>query len=251
MDDKFLPPKSNFVSVGHTDHAWYDESVTGPSERMVDNNENVDIENLQRVSVVDKDNSVFGVGGSPDPLAQSDVRKRFETRLNHIFESLKSQLEMITAIDDLNSFMTNVRSKKGVLGTLLKQFADIPEDEKESVGEMIDQQFQQFNLEFRAKEQELNEDAEETEADPVDDEIDEGEESYEPDGSKEYVSDVSQLDEGQYGIFIKEELFNTSDTAEEARQVLTRLVLGNNVELSDIKVFKRVSVDFGILFRED
>ena len=47
-DDKFIPPKSNFVSVGNMEHAWYDEKVTGIS--MVDNNDEVDVASLQGIN---------------------------------------------------------------------------------------------------------------------------------------------------------------------------------------------------------
>ena len=50
-DDDFLPPKSNFVAIGHVEHSWYDEKVTGPSS--IDNNEMIDTEALQGIDPLD------------------------------------------------------------------------------------------------------------------------------------------------------------------------------------------------------
>lgn len=265
-DDGFLPPKSNFVSVGQTDHSWYDESVTGPSEKMIDNNEEVDTESIQRVSAVDVDKNVYGIGKS-NPLNPSDTSVKFQKRLRSVFSNIINEIETISSLKDLNDFVANIRSKNGILGSVIQSFENVPDDEKKVVGETVDQYFHQLNVELKSKEQELKyleEDSEESDEtiDEYDNEQlaekqdlenlkDQVADSYDEQSEDgEYQADLSNIEEGQFGIFVKQELFTTCDTEADARSILTKLVVENNVALSDVSVLKRLSIDFGISFGE-
>jgi Tfp pilus assembly protein PilP len=266
-DDKFIPPKSNFVSVGQSDHTWYDDKVAGPSERMIDNNEEMNIENLQRVSVVDAEKNVFGLVGKPDPLSQkvkNAQSKQFEARVINVFDSIKEQMDDITSTEDLQTFLQNVRAENGVLAKLFKLFKKIPESEKEDIGALIDARIQQFNIDFKAKEHELELDeseVEESEPEELEDDFQDQDNDPFVESSNAQSEDeeidhkdapdtakISQtLKEGQYGILVDDKLFTVLPDAASAKQALTRLVLGNEVDLSRIQVIKRIGIDFGIL----
>jgi len=257
-DDKFIPPKSNFVSVGQKEHTWYDDRVAGPSE-MVDNNDEMDTESLQGL----------------DPMADvenekmSEVRKSFENRLKNVFSGVDTQLESIVNTDQLEQFKKNIFGKGGLLDNVLKQFRSIPPNERQVVGELVNHYIEELKLQLDAKANELEEeDDEEEDSDEdgvdqyrgadYDGEQEDTSESDEDDGvmlpadekAPSTAKISSTLEEGQYGILIDDKLFTVAEDSAKAREALTRLVLGNNVDLKRVQVIKRVSVDFGILLEE-
>jgi hypothetical protein len=253
-DDGFIPPKNNFVNVGQTEHAWYDEKVAGPSE-MVDNNA-LD-SNAPDEQLIDTD-SLQGT----NPLADieqeelSEIRKQFEQRLQYIQDGVLSQLEDVVNLEDLEQFKANILGKSGVISTVLKQFKKLDSQDRQVVGELVNSVIDTLRLEFEAKEYEFLSDEEEDE----DEESEHGDFPEEEDSNENLdvgprqpqTAKVSAaLAEGQYAVLVDDKLFTVVDSAQEARQVLSRLILGNNVDVERIQLIKRIPIDFGVVLYED
>jgi hypothetical protein len=257
-DDKFYPPKSNFVSVGQQEHTWHDESVTGLP--TVDNNDTMDTDSLQGMNPL----------ADADP-EMSQVCQYFDKRLKHITEGIVSQLEDVQDLEDLAQLHKNVLSKTGVLGTLLRQFNKIPQNERAGVGHLINAFIEDINSKFQDKQNEFVQDEEEGQAEeeeydrthPDSEKKAEGEVEYQEDDPVDNdqmedhadnsdagvnlhnLSEVMQ--EGQYGILVQGSLVKVENSAVSAKQMLTTLVLNKGVDISTITLIKRVPVDFGII----
>lgn len=277
-DDGFIPPKNNFVNVGQTEHVWYDEKVAGPSEvkqEIIDNNKEVDVEKLQGL----------------DPMADvqssevSEVRKQFEKRLNYIYNSVLTQLEDVVDLDQLDQFKSNVLGKNGVFVAVLKQFKKLPPEERQAVGELINSFIDNLKLEFEAKENEFliltdEEGDEEFDGEGYDELVNEmieapakvveklnkdqrtqgapeprSEPEAEDPGDREEDPPPAKvsatLSEGQYGVLVDDKLFVVVDSNQDARNVLSRLILGNNVAVERIQLIKRIPIDFGVVLTEE
>lgn len=258
-DDRFIPPKSNFVSVGQKEHTWYDDKVAGPSE-MVDNNA-LD-PNAPDEQLIDT-NSLQGA----NPLADveneevSEIRKHFEQRLRYVHDGVLSQLEDVVNLEDLEQFKANVLGKGGVFAAVLRQFKKLPPQERRVVGELVNSVIDSLKLEFEAKEYEfLSEEDEDEEFPPEVGEYEEGRNPEDEDtdanmdvgpAQPQTAKVSSALGEGQYAVLVDDKLFTVVDSAQDARQVLSRLILGNNVDVERIQLIKRVPIDFGVVLYED
>ena len=260
-DDKFYPPKSNFVSVGQQEHAWHDESVTGLP--TVDNNEIMDTENLQGI----------------DPLLDtelSQVCQYFNKYLTHITEGVVSQLDDVEDLDDLSKLHKNVLSNTGILGKLLRQFNKVPPNDKEGVGYIVNNFIEDMNEKFKTKQDEFVQEEEESKA-----EEEEYDKAHEDDEDKKAFEDTDTVEEtgdseigdseigdsetgdsetgvnlqslseiiqdGQYGILVQGSLVSVANSLVSAKQMLTTLVLNKNVDISTITLIKRIPIDFGII----
>lgn len=258
VDDGFIPPKNNFVSVGQVDNAWATKEVTGlpdtanKDSKMVDNNwpENPSEEDGDQVA-----QQVEKLQGM-NPLADlendkvSATRKHFEHRLQHIITEVIEKLQVVDTLDELANIKANVLGKNGILASILRQFSKIPPADRAVIGEAINNIIDQLKLEFEAKEYELTSDTEDEEDSQV-----QWNDEEEPEPEEEPGADIPQatakistaLEEGQFAILIEDKLFSTVDDAQEARKVLTRLILGNNVPVENIQLIKRVPIDFGVI----
>jgi hypothetical protein len=242
-DDGFIPPKNNFVNVGQIEHAWYDDKVAGPSE-MVDNNHDVDADGLQ----------------GANPLADvepevSEIQQQYKQRLQYIQDGVISQLEDVVSLEDLEQFKANILGRNGVVTSVLRQFKKLEGKDRQVVGEMINSVIENLKLEFESKEYEFLSDDDETPQDEEDETEDLPPET--PDTGKyssvfQPVAKISAaLAEGQWAIFVDDKMFTVVDSAQEARQTLTRLILGNNIDVQRIQLIKRIPIDFGVVLYED
>ncbi len=243
-DDGFIPPKSNFVNVGQVDHAWHDEKVTGlPEQAMIDNNsldsEDIDTDALQGL----------------DPLADgqpqvSKIRQEYEERLNTILVKVAEQMKRVTNLEQLKQFKGNVLGKKGVLAAVLKEFAKLPKGERQALGQLVNQFVEALRLEFDALEYELISNKEDDEEDmgmyPAE------EEETVPEPVQNSEGSLS-LQEGDYAILVDNKLFKlvhhepgNPPPEVDVRHILSRLVLGNDIDVERVQVIKRCRVDFGI-----
>ena len=90
-DDKFVPPKSNFVAVGHVEHAWYDDKVTGHS--TIDNNDYIG----DSADATDKLQGLDPLADVKDPKV-AEAYRYFEKRLRHVKNLVIAQLSEVTEI---------------------------------------------------------------------------------------------------------------------------------------------------------
>ena len=244
-DDGFVPPKSNFVNVGQTEHAWYDEKVTGPSE-VVDNNEEVDTEGLQ------------GLNPMVEKPKTSKARANFEKRLRQVNDKIMAQLKEVANLEQLTQFRANILGKNGVFSVILTQFKKLPKDDRMVMGALVNEYFKTLELEFDAKEYEFISSDEEEEVWHPEYEDDAPPETLadpeeEPSGQPaptETDSRISALSEGDYAVLIDGRFFAPLKGQSTVVQVLSRLILGNNVDVERIQVIKRVPVDFGVILGE-
>lgn len=266
-NDGFIPPKNNFVNVGQTEHVWYDEKVAGPSEtqqEMIDNNKDVNIDSLQGLNPM---------ADVQEPKV-SDIRKQFENRLKYIYNSVLSQLETVVDLNELEQFKSNVLGKNGVLVAVLKQFQKLPPEDRQAVGDLINSFIDNLKLEFDAKENQFLTDADDDDDDEFDGEgYDElvkemveappklveklSKQKAEPEDPGPWEGDPppakvsATLAEGQYGVLVDDKLFLVVDSNQEARNVLSKLILGNNVAVENIQLIKRIPIDFGVVLTEE
>jgi hypothetical protein len=252
FDDGFIPPRNNFVSVGQVESAWVTKEVTGlpdtknPKSQMVDNNW------PQTSSEEDGDEIQKQVerlqGMNPLGDLESSVRKNFEHQLQVILTEVVEELSVMDSLDDFADLKSRVFNKNGVISDIICQLSKIPATERVVVGQLINNVIDQLKLEFEAKEYELTSDVEEDgENNPEDWSQEPSDDSEEFEKSQATAKISSALSVGQFAIFIDDKLFVTVASAKEAREVLTKLILGNNVPVENIQLIKRIPIDFGVI----
>ncbi len=266
VNDGFFPPKNNFVSVGQVESAWATKEVTGlpdttnTNTSMVDNNWPESSSDEDGEIVAKQIEKLQGMNPLAD-LENSNVsaaRKHFEHRLQHILSEVIEKLHVVDSVDELTDFKANVLGKSGVLSVVLRQFAQVPPAERQVIGESINNVIDQLKLEFEAKEYELTSDEGEyeedepteedwAEHDSQNEEEETSQNEEEPQSQQGTAKISSALEEGQFAILIDDKLFTTVNDTQEARKVLTRLILGNNVPVENIQLIKRVPIDFGVI----
>lgn len=263
-DDGFIPPKNNFVSVGQVDSAWATKEVTGlpdtnnTNTTMVDNNWPQNSSEQDGESIAKHVEKLQGM----NPLADlendqvSATRKHFEHKLQHIITEVIEKLQVVDSLDALANIKANIFGKNGVLASILRQFSKIPLSDRVVIGESINNIIDQLKLEFEAKEYELTSDTEDEEEYPEDESDLEEESEFSSEdeedldvglGPQGTAKISTSLKEGQLAILIEDKLFTTVDDAKEARKVLTKLILGNNIPVENIKLIKRIPIDFGVI----
>ena len=232
-DDKFIPPKSNFVSVGNVDTGWYNDKVVGPS-KMIDNNEVVDVEALQGVS----------------PLAPSETSiKTFEEMLKNIKDATHAGLLNVDDLNALSGLRAKILGKQGVFNRVLAKFNQVPPGEKAAIGSLISDVVSDLTLEFEAKEYEFissGKDPEEAQA-PYEEDEDEDFEEEEEMHTADPAWTCKQLPPGSYTVFVGDNVIKTVGTVNDARKIIEELVLGEKAKLEDIQLIKKIAVDFGVI----
>jgi hypothetical protein len=230
-DDKFVPPRSNFVSVGNVEHSWY-----GETPKTVDNNEVVDVEKLQGLK----------------PLAEANDSKTaeaieyFTKRLQHVKGLVVSELGEITELEELNNLRENTFGKKGVFTDVVRKL-DTLEVNKAVVGEFISQVYSELDLEIQGKEYEITSAAEE------DEEVTEWPEDIaqsplsenEPEEFEE--KEDTAIPEGHFAIVVDDKLVNVVEDIKSARDIISNLLLNENLDLERIQLMKRIKIDFGVI----
>jgi hypothetical protein len=235
-DDKFIPPKSNFVSVGNMEHAWYDEKVTGPS--MVDNNDEVDVDSLQGINpLVEKENSKIG-----------EAVEFFTKKLQYIKTLVITELSEITDAEEIKNLRQNTFGENGIFTEVVKKIMSLNTN-KHSLTTLIDYMYSEIDLEIQGKEFELQ-------SEVVDDETEEWPEDMaqipladEELADKEITDneDKAAIQEGEFAIIVHNDIVDIVKDIESARDLISKIVLNDNVDLSAIQLVKRIKIDFGII----
>jgi hypothetical protein len=243
-DDKFIPPKSNFVSIGHVEHAWYDDKAAGIS---VDNNDHVDVESLQGLN----------------PLVKNVKSLEFFTkRLAYITNFTINELIEVDSLEGLSELKTKIFGKHGLFTELLKQVGDVEPNYREKIGVLINKTYSDIQLEIQGKSIELETEAEDdeenlewpedmaviTKPDDENQNESEDEEVVEEDEDNSNVeSKDSSIPEGWYAVIVDGKLLEVVESIEIARDCISQLILNDNIALDNIQLIKRIKIDFGII----
>lgn len=237
-DDKFIPPKSNFVSVGNVDTGWYNDKVVGPvkTNPIIDNNDVLDTDSLQ--------------GMNPLASPSETSVKFFSGMLKNIKDITNAQLPKVNDLNELSELRAKILGKQGVFNQVLVHFNKVPPPEKAAIGALISDAVSDLTLEFESKEYEfISSDNEQEEEEVVyDDEEDEDFEE-DPEEKAEVAGTLvcSNLPPGSYAVLVKENLIAMANTAEKAKKLIEELVLGEKAKLEDVQLIKKIAVDFGVI----
>lgn len=68
--------------------------------------------------------------------------------------------------------------------------------------------------------------------------------------SDEKVSEADEVVPGEYALFINGELISKSTDISKIRQAAEELILSQQVDLSDVALFKRLTLDFGLIIND-
>jgi hypothetical protein len=253
-DDKFIPPKNNFVSVGNVEHAWYDDKVTG----IIDNNEEVDIEKLQGINPL---------ADMKNPKTAESI-KFFTKRLQHVKSLVVAELSEITDLQELKNLRENTFGPKGIFTDIVKQLDTLKVD-KVVIGELVSNMYSELDLEIGGKEFELTSEAEEDSQitewpeemaqivrPPPDEDDDEDEEEVQEEDqsdSEEVAAEPAcpaAIPEGHYAVIVDGKLVNIEEDAGTVRDFISDLLLNENLEIDRIQLIKRIKIDFGIILGE-
>ena len=246
-DDKFIPPKNNFVSVGNVEHAWYDDKVTG----IIDNNEEVDVEKLQGINPL---------ADLKNPKTVESI-KFFTKRLQHVKSLVVAELSEITDLGELKNLRENTFGPKGIFTDIVRQLDTLKVD-KVVIGELINQMYTELDLEIGGKEFELTSEAEEdgqvTEwpedmaqivQPPDEDDDEEVQEENEVGSESPAVASTrhAAIPEGHYAVIVDGKLVNIEEDIGAVRDFIGNLLLNENLDLDKIQLIKRIKIDFGII----
>lgn len=234
-DDKFIPPKSNFVSVGNVDTGWYNDKVVGPvkTNPIIDNNDVLDTDSLQ--------------GMNPLASPSETSVKFFSGMLKNIKDITNAQLPKVNDLNELSELRAKILGKQGVFNQVLVHFNKVPPPEKAAIGSLISDAVSDLTLEFESKEYEfISSDNEQEEEGPVFEE-DEDEDFEKETADPEQFLVVSKLPPGSYTVLVVEDVIKTVDTVDEARKIIEELVLSEKAKLEDVQLIKKIAVDFGVI----
>lgn len=221
-NDGFVPPKSNFVSIGNTkDHVWYDLPQSSKEDE-------IDIDALQGLDPLTSDINA----------AMSEQIIATEKMLLDIKTNVIKQLSTIENLDNLKLLKINLFGKNSNFDKMLSYINTLQPKEKHVIGEMIANTMSILSLEIDAKEYEFITSKEET---IEDEEIDD--EEY---NSTENIS----LLENDYSIYLDGENISVEQDINIIRKILSKLLLEDNIDISRIMLIKRIPIDFGVLIKD-
>lgn len=221
-NDGFVPPKSNFVSIGNTkDHVWYDLPQSSKEYE-------IDIDALQGLDPLTSDINA----------AMSEQIIATEKMLLDIKTNVIKQLSTIENLDNLKLLKINLFGKNSNFDKMLSYINTLQPKEKHVIGEMIANTMSILSLEIDAKEYEFITSKEET---IEDEEIDD--EEY---NSTENIS----LLENDYSIYLDGENISVEQDINIIRKILSKLLLEDNIDISRIMLIKRIPIDFGVLIKD-
>lgn len=241
QDDGFIPPKSNFECVGSADHTWYDSNVTG-GDNIVDNNDLVDVDSLQ---------------GKGNPLEdpQSSSEDEFNSQLEFIKKlSINTISNEINNLTELKNFELFVFGMEGPLVGLLAKSRSLNPDH-EAFEKQVEKCSSDLMLEIEAKDAEFSASSSSDDEDvfeyfPDDDILESVSSSTEESLPQSDNNNSCDLDEGDYAVLVDGKVVKTSSSREDTREVLSELVLKNDLSMERIVLIKRIPIDFGILIQE-
>lgn len=233
QDDGFIPPKSNFVSVGQIDHSWYDEKVSG--QAMVDNNEDVDIDQLQGVN----------------PLADvhPDLIDHLKVLKNKILNTINSAKILVAEASSLEELSIIKENTLGSNSLIVQWFKSLKPQDRVKMGEFINTLVEDFLGEFSNKEQEVLEEEEILEQEKLlEQEVLESSQANEilEEGYQEGAEFPCDLKQGECAILVDNKLYSIL-VQEFARSEITKLLLRDNIDIERIQLIKRVPIEFGVL----
>jgi len=251
-DDGFLPPQSNFVSVGNVEQSWYSDKVTGPQKE-----DEVDIEALQGLNpLVD----------SKDSKSLQEV-KIFSKRLDNIKKAILTELGEVLSLEDFSNLKVNTFGNKGVLTENYKVLGTVSSNNRPIIGEKINDIRSELELEFQGKYEDLNDEEEfatsvvewpqdMAQVTKEDAELYKGEKEK-PDFSEdiaeyEYSNNIPEIEIGNYLITVDGKILDVKEdiSAERARTIISKLLLEDGIEFDRICLLKRVGLDFGVLLMD-
>jgi len=224
-EDKFFPPKSNFVNVGAVEQSWHSEEVTGiPDEPMIDNNDEVDVESMQ--------------GSFHNDLEDNEttqLKAEWSKRMDLVRANVIAELSRVSTYDEYEDLKSKVFGRSGVIARLAKQFKNIKASHRSIIGPLTNELVDSLSMEFQTVESEF------------DDEPQMQEDHATPEDVAKAKSPAFDLQEGQYCVIVRGVPVKVLNSKKEAQLVLSKILLGNNVDLKDVELITRVSIDFGVL----
>lgn len=229
--DGFYPPKSNFsipqqnfVNVGGAeDHLWYDEKVSGSSDEMVDNNDDVDIDSLQGINPL----------SNLDDQRSNEAKSLFNSKLERVKAGINQKLSTIDTVDSFNDFKTNIFGNKGIISRIISriisQYKKLTVHDMSLVSELISSFNDEIILLFESKENEL---------------------LIQEDETKLEQTKTKELEEGCFLILIDDQPAEIVEKAKDASDLIFHYFAKNDISLERIKLMKRIPIDFGIILSD-
>lgn len=235
-DDKFIPPKSNFVAVGQTDQEWIEKSkIVNPRKlpKVVDNNQMVDVQSLQGIdplSLNQKDDS--------NTFSINEVLKNL-TELENLVINKISKAANLTQLHNLyNSIFTN----NGYFNYILNQVEQLNLTSNVLLNESIADSKEKLLLEFQARKLEF---LEPEQQEPIDDEI-----FDEPDPEESPSEENKVTADNVYILYVDKIPAFTTSSKDVILDKIYSLITKENKDLSDLMLVKRIPIDFGIILKD-
>jgi CRISPR type III-B/RAMP module RAMP protein Cmr1 len=229
-DDKFIPPKSNFVSVGQKENTWYSKEVTGVAaldENIIDNTEFVDTDSLQGL----------------DPLGQimnkedNSVVKYIQKNILETEQIIINKLNKINNLEELNELSQKVFGKEGWFSNVTVKIKQENLTKNTALLDVFNLSIEKLFIEFEAKKYEF--------LTPEDDEYSQVELLEEQTKQTEPEQDIEE-----YMLYENQKLHSIVSSKKEIIELIYDLITNCNVELSSLVLLKKIPIDFGIILKE-
>jgi hypothetical protein len=239
-NDKFIPPKSNFVAVGQTDQEWIEKSQieqSRKSPKIVDNNQVVDISSLQGI----------------DPLNLRIQDDSSNSTVNEVLQNLTelesiviSKICKVTNLTQLNDLYNSVFTSNGYFNYILQQVEQSNLTSNIRLNEAISDSKEKLLLELQAKKLEF---LEPEQLEPIDEEIF-NEPEPEPELQPQTTESKEIISDNVYILYVDRIPFFTTASKDLILEKIYSLITKNNKELSDLMLVKRIPIDFGIILKD-
>lgn len=216
-EKKGLPSKKaeqDFLcNVGNNEeHVWYPDSVTGKNSEIIDNNDEVDIEALQGLNPsLDTKNEIY----------ENPVIKR----LISISESVQTILDSQQKIDFLD-FKEKLFSENGPITKAISNL-NVSPDLRGEYNKVIFKIIESISNYIILKEKDLLIPREEIEEDTE--------------------FSIKDLQPKEFVIFIDDKFINKAYDFNSIKKTLNHLVIEKSIPIERIYVYKRLSIDFGVV----
>jgi hypothetical protein len=234
-------PTDSFVNVGMSDdHLWYDDKVTGAAPQVIDNNEYVDVEAAQ----------------GANPLTETAISNPLIDRMKSLKDSVSHLIPSIDKFSDFVVFKKNLFDERGPIASVYSKITKIPAAEQASVGLILNEILGDMKFEIDQREMELSsEESSETSHEKPVEEVaapapkqkpltDEMKKPQHP------IVEVPLMAEGQMTVLVNNRPIVRVYTEDEAKEVISDLLLNRGVDLRDVTILKRLSIEFGIVIGE-